>query len=852
MPFEQFLSPPEAASDPVISALWRSETFDAQYYLEQYPDVAASGIHPLVHYVRHGAKESRNPCSHFDTHYYLTANPDVANAGMNPLLHFCEAGWKELRKPSADFDVWWYWSTYLEPCSDKINPLAHYVRHGCAAGLLPRPVGPFALNEANGHAFQGPVRRICLFAGYDPDNLIDDYVVAYLSALSRHADIYYLADCAMPPSELNKLRGIVKCAWAGRHGTYDFGSYSILARSLVGWDLIGQYDELLLANDSCYLLSDFDAVFARMDARRCDWWGLQATKGIAKTRDTKSNQFKQPIPLSIVRASMLDTFEGDDLYDFLVGSYFVAYRKPVIDDAGFRKLLNAVTAQPNKQNIIQKYEIGLTRYLITRGLVFDTFMPDLYPFHPIYTNWHFRLIEEGFPLFKRYLLTANHYQVAHLFRWKDKILREVPGANTQMMERNLLRITAPQALEHNLYIGTSQLKDNEGVPASLLDDAQFLEADHRTPKHDEWWAFPVCAFTGVFSGNERAVYEQIKDDEGIRKIILTRDQPVELSGNNLIVVPLESPEGQYYLLRAKVVFIKHTPTRNAVYPLSSELHHLINLWHGIPLKRIGYASLDQQTCSHAIAQEHGRCKAVISSSHIDTLAMAAAFYPLNYNDVWPTGLPRNDFILRDFHKLPLDLQQESRRLLNALQGKKLVLFMPTFRNGQENACYHFSAAQLHALQQWVHENNAVLGVREHMADRSGSYTAQLQDLPMVALTAAAYPNPEVLYREASLLITDYSSCFIDFMLTDKPMISFAYDLDHYAAVERGLFYDLEHVFPGPVCRDFSDLQRALAASNEPGDPLAMASYQWKKRIFFDHYDDCNSARLVKRIEHLFN
>ena len=852
MPFEQFPSPPEAANDPVIAALWRSETFDAQYYLEQYPDVAASGIHPLVHYVRHGAKESRNPCSHFDTHYYLTANPDVAKAGMNPLLHFCEAGWKELRKPSTDFDVWWYWSTYLEPATDKINPLAHYVRHGRAAGLLPRPVGPFALNDTNGHTHQGPVRRICLFAGYDPDNVIDDYVVAYLSALSRHADIYYLADCAMPPSELNKLRGIAKGAWAGRHGSYDFGSYSMLARSLVGWDLIGQYDELLLANDSCYLLSDFDAVFARMDARRCDWWGLQATKGIARTRDAENNQFKQPIPLPIVRASMLDAFEGDDLYDFLVSSYFVAYRKPVIDDAGFRKLLNAVTAQPNKQNIIQKYEIGLTRYLITRGLVFDTFMPDLYPFHPIYTNWHFRLIEEGFPLFKRYLLTANHYRVAHLFRWKEKILRMVPGADTAMMERNLLRITASDVLERNLYIGTSKLKDEEGIPAALLSDAKFLEADQRTPKHDDWWAFPVCAFTGVFSGNERAVYEQIREDDSIRKIILTRDQPVALDGQNLIVVPLESPEGQYYLLRAKVVFIKHTPTRNLIYPLSGELHHLINLWHGIPLKRIGYASLDQQTRSHAIAQEHSRCKAVISSSHIDSLAMAAAFYPLSYNDVWPTGLPRNDFILRDFNKLPLDLQKENQRLLDALQGRQLVLFMPTFRNGQENACYHFSAAQLHVLQQWLHENNAILGVREHMADRSGSYTTQLQDLPIVALAAAEYPNPEILYREASLLITDYSSCFIDFMLTEKPMISFAYDLDHYAAVERGLFYDLEHVFPGPVCRDFSDLQRALAASSEPGNPLATASYQWKKRIFFDHYDDCNSARLVKRIEHLLN
>ena len=51
----------------------------------------------------------------------------------------------------------------------------------------------------------------------------------------------------------------------------------MLARDLVGWDVIEGYDELLLVNDSCYLVQPFDRVFARMDARAADWWGLQAT-----------------------------------------------------------------------------------------------------------------------------------------------------------------------------------------------------------------------------------------------------------------------------------------------------------------------------------------------------------------------------------------------------------------------------------------------------------------------------------------------------------------------------------------------------------------------------------------------
>ena len=118
---------------------------------------------------------------------------------------------------------------------------------------------------------------MCLFAGYDLDGLVDETVVAYLRDLSRFADIYYLADCPLEPGELDKLAPYTKGRWAIRHGLYDFGSYSMLAKDLVGWDVIESYDELVLANDSCYLVQPFDRVFARMDAETADWWGLQAT-----------------------------------------------------------------------------------------------------------------------------------------------------------------------------------------------------------------------------------------------------------------------------------------------------------------------------------------------------------------------------------------------------------------------------------------------------------------------------------------------------------------------------------------------------------------------------------------------
>lgn len=785
----------------------------------------------------------------FDEHYYLRNNPDVARSGLDPLFHFCQYGWRGLRNPSPDFDIWWYWANHLDPSRTLINPLVHYALQGKREGLSARPA--LQPHMHGGHAFpaQTGIRRICLFAGYDIDGIIDECVVDYLRELSRHADVYYLSDGDLRPGELEKMSGITKGAWAVRHRTYDFGSYSMLAGDLVGWDVIEQYDELIFVNDSAYLLRDLDEVFARMDARTCDWWGLQATKGLASTQGKPSNRFDRPIPMEKVKKELLRVYEQEYVYDFHVGSYFLAFRKPVILDADFRKLINGVTKQRQKLNIIRKYEIGITRHLIGSGHSFDTFIDCLHPFHPLYTETAFELIRQGFPLFKRYLLTQNHYKVPLLADWKERLRKLVPDAPVEHMERNLLRVANYEKLNRSLHVERN--RRGKVKPYKLLRKKAFEKADAACEKHDDWWAFPVCAFTHTFSGNERAIFESVKHDAAIKKIILVRKRHVDIDGENVVVVSLRSREGQYYLMRARQIFIKHSPTRNLIYPVSSELHNLINVWHGIPLKRIGYASLDMQDKLEALGEEHAKCKAVISSSKVDTMAMASAFYPLSYNDVWMTGLPRNDFILRDYDALPEDLRQQVQLLRAMLDGRRLVLFVPTFKHAQAGGYYHFTEDELNYLRQWSGRNNVVLGVREHMADGTHTYFRMLSEIGAINLGNRWFPNVEVLYREADLLITDYSSCFIDFMLTGKPMLSFAYDYDNYVNEERGLFYDLTDAFPGRVCKDFEQLAAALETISLEGPARPNSEYVWKRKLFFDYLDDGSSARCVARVKSLY-
>lgn len=107
--------------------------FDAAWYLEQNPDVAASGNDPYEHYMSHGKKEGRHPA--FDSDWYLSQYPDVAKSRMNPREHYIKYGKTEGRYPAFDRD--WYLKRYPDIAAIGIDPFDHYIQHGKAEGRYP-------------------------------------------------------------------------------------------------------------------------------------------------------------------------------------------------------------------------------------------------------------------------------------------------------------------------------------------------------------------------------------------------------------------------------------------------------------------------------------------------------------------------------------------------------------------------------------------------------------------------------------------------------------------------------------------------------------------------------------------
>ncbi|MEX0409743.1 hypothetical protein ABGN05_29335 [Aquibium sp. LZ166] len=141
-----------------FDALMQSDLFDREWYLKKYPDVAATGVDPIVHYLQHGAKEGRDPGPLFDTRWYLEEYPDASK--VNPLIDHITRGQAlgrqtkaspqvenvsieeqaEIVRDSDLFDREWYLKKYPDVAASGANPIMHYLRHGAKEGRDPGPL----------------------------------------------------------------------------------------------------------------------------------------------------------------------------------------------------------------------------------------------------------------------------------------------------------------------------------------------------------------------------------------------------------------------------------------------------------------------------------------------------------------------------------------------------------------------------------------------------------------------------------------------------------------------------------------------------------------------------------------
>jgi CDP-glycerol glycerophosphotransferase (TagB/SpsB family) len=258
---------------------------------------------------------------------------------------------------------------------------------------------------------------------------------------------------------------------------------------------------------------------------------------------------------------------------------------------------------------------------------------------------------------------------------------------------------------------------------------------------------------------------------------------------------------------------------------------VVNLWHGIPMKKIG-------TFQDKKHKRLGRqfSKVLSAQSPFDHHNMSLAFNK-DPSEIIAAGLPRHDWIYGSLQK-PKRYREAVLNLERVLNGRGLVLYAPTFRDEDRNKL-PISEKDLEIWADWLAERNFALGLRAHVvAHAQQTYT----NPNIISLSGAEYNHVEALFEFTDILVTDYSSLCLDFMITDKPIIGLDLNKTGYS---RGFLLDFDLLFPGEFHHSLNELFASLEAilSCE----ATQADYGLKKDMFLGAYKGDSCANVFKSL-----
>ena len=272
----------------------------------------------------------------------------------------------------------------------------------------------------------------------------------------------------------------------------------------------------------------------------------------------------------------------------------------------------------------------------------------------------------------------------------------------------------------------------------------------------------------------------------------------------------------WHILTASTLILSHNP-RDAHITKKSKKRKIINLWHGVAIKKIELLMPSIKKDKLLLLKNNSRLyDMVIASSEQDKLTNVEAF-GVPVDKVHITGLPRYE-ILKETYVLGTVLQEENNKIIEIIGDKQLVLFAPTFRENNVSAIAQITIDEWQQLYDFAKTTNILFGIRPHPYD--------IQYLPDIIkhtchfylFDSSEYTEVNLLLKHTDILVVDFSSIWVDYLLLHRPIVGFAKDHDRYLKKERGFIYDFNSVFPATFTSQIDELILVIKkeiSNNEP-------------------------------------
>lgn len=274
------------------------------------------------------------------------------------------------------------------------------------------------------------MKRAGIFLFYDPEGKVDDYILGCLGSLQEHMD-YLLVVSNSPLDETNRkrLESVSSEVMERKNVGYDVGAYRDGLRHL-GWDHMGDYDELVLFNYTFFApIHPWAGLFERTDKWDTDFWG------ITEHDEVRPHPF---LPKLVMPRH--------------IQSHWIAVRASLSTTKDWRIYWEDMPPIESYNDSIQWHESRFTGYFNALGYRHEVaYNVDDYPSaNPVFDNANL-LLQDGCPILKRRNLFHNPLHLDRFAIIGADMLEQarLAGYDTDLILSNLARTSKPRDLVTN-------------------------------------------------------------------------------------------------------------------------------------------------------------------------------------------------------------------------------------------------------------------------------------------------------------------------------------------------------------------------------------------------------------------
>lgn len=407
-----------------------------------------------------------------------------------------------------------------------------------------------------------------------------------------------------------------------------------------------------------------------------------------------------------------------------------------------------------------------------------------------FLNSSFEYLTKNFPFWKEYRYYYKRYKKSKL-RYNSKTYWRIRMILKKSSRKKISKI--PKALKNLLSLGRREKLGHyftKYIKLPIEENKIFINSQQgnnlsgnmfyiikelvKNPQYKNFKIYVLCNEEKIENFTQKLKYYELY--------------------NRCTLVINDTKEYPKALATAKYLF---TDTSFASYYIKRKGQVYLNTWHGTPLKTLGRATANDFYDIANLQKNFAIADYVLYPNQYMKEHMLQDYMLPNIakGKILLCGYPRNEIFLDE------DRRKKLKEKLK-LKDKELIAYMPTWRGNVRKVQLK---KQIKVIEEYLYDIETHLKENQLLYVSLHPYVGNNINFELFE-KIKPFPSQIETYDFLNIcdtLVTDYSSVFFDYALTNKKIILFAYDKEEYFK-DRGVYFELEKL-PFPIVESVQDL-----------------------------------------------